>query len=468
MAVDGNSASILLVEDSISLAELYAEELRKEDLPVSHVETGEEALAAIRREVPDVVLLDLGLPDMDGLDILKLIDSEQIPTTVIIITAQGSLNVAVEAMRAGAYDFLVKPFSGERLAVTVNNALERSELKRTVEIFREDFARDQFYGFIGESLEMQSVYRVIESAAPSKATVFITGESGTGKEVCAQAIHRASPRARGPFTALNCAAIPNELIESEIFGHVKGAFTGATSDRDGAASLANGGTLFLDEICEMDIGLQAKLLRFIQTGTFQKVGSGKEEKVDIRMVCATNRDPWQEVEAGRFREDLYFRLHVIPLHLPRLAERGEDVVLIANHFLATISQEEGKAFQSIAPDTDAFLRSYEWPGNVRELENVVRNAVVLNDGEALTADMLSMPGSKQGQVSGRMGSAPQNTAAAGRGNFNSDVRPLAIVERETIEHAIKTAGGNIPRAAAMLEVSPSTIYRKKTQWDEGL
>ncbi len=381
MAAAGISANILLVEDSISLAELYAEELRQADLPVTHVELGKQALAAIRKSVPDVVLLDLGLPDMDGLDILRLIDEEQIPTTVIIITAQGSLNVAVEAMRLGAYDFLVKPFTGERLAVTVNNALERSELKRTVEVFKEDFARNSFHGFVGESLEMQAVYRVIESAAASKATLFITGESGTGKEVCAQAIHRSSPRAKGPFTAINCAAIPNELIESEIFGHVKGAFTGATSDRDGAATLADGGTLFLDEICEMDIGLQAKLLRFIQTGTFQKVGSGKEEKVDIRLVCATNRDPWQEVEAGRFREDLYFRLHVIPMHLPRLADRGDDVLLIAEHFLRTISEEEGKAFQHIAPDAAALISSYDWPGNVRELENIMRNAVVLQDSE---------------------------------------------------------------------------------------
>lgn len=464
MAPAGKSASILLVEDSISLAELYSEELRQADLPIMHVETGKEALAAIRKSVPDVVLLDLGLPDMDGLDILKLVHEEQIPTTVIIITAQGSLNVAVEAMRSGAYDFLVKPFTGERLAVTVNNALERSDLKRTVEVFKEDFARNSFHGFVGESLEMQAVYRVIESAAASKATVFVTGESGTGKEVCAQAIHRSSPRAKGPFTAINCAAIPNELIESEIFGHVKGAFTGATSDRDGAASLADGGTLFLDEICEMDISLQAKLLRFIQTGTFQRVGSGKEEKVDIRLVCATNRDPWQEVEAGRFREDLYFRLHVIPLHLPRLAERGDDVLLIAEHFLRSIAEEEGKAFQRIEPGAAAVFTSYAWPGNVRELENVIRNAIVLQDGEELSADMLAMP--QAGGPSRRSMSAPRPPQPNRGGSMDSNVRPLAVVERETIESAIEAAGGNIPRAAAMLEVSPSTIYRKKTQWDQ--
>jgi len=464
MAPAGNAASILLVEDSISLAELYSEELRQADLPVMHVELGKEALAAIRKSVPDVVLLDLGLPDMDGLDILKLIDAEQIPTTVIIITAQGSLNVAVEAMRLGAYDFLVKPFTGERLAVTVNNALERSELKRTVEVFKEDFARNSFHGFVGESLEMQAVYRVIESAAASKATVFITGESGTGKEVCAQAIHRSSPRVKGPFTAINCAAIPNELIESEIFGHVKGAFTGATSNRDGAATLADGGTLFLDEICEMDISLQAKLLRFIQTGTFQKVGSGKEEKVDIRLVCATNRDPWLEVEAGRFREDLYFRLHVIPIHLPRLAERGDDVLIIAEHFLRTIAAEEGKAFQSIGDDAASVIGSYPWPGNVRELENVVRNAVVLQDGEELSADMLAMPST--GGSARNTPAMRQPSQTPGAGSLDPNVRPLALVERETIEHAIEAAGGNIPRAAAMLEVSPSTIYRKKTQWDQ--
>ncbi len=336
---------VLLVEDTRSLAVVYEQYLAQDGYEVLRADCGQQALAQLLSSPPPVVLLDLELPDMSGMDILQQITEQQLPCSVVVITAHGSVDVAVEAMRLGAFDFLTKPFDGKRLCATARNALKHQQLSSLVAQYRENFERSSFAGFIGASMPMQAVYRIIESAAPSKATVFITGESGTGKEVCAEAIHQCNPRREQPFIALNCAAIPHDLMESEIFGHVKGSFTGAQGDRKGAASLADGGTLFLDEICEMDLDLQSKLLRFIQTGTLQRVGSGKLETVDVRFVCATNRDPLLEVKAGRFREDLYYRLHVIPLSLPPLRERGEDILLLARDPAAELCQGREQALQ---------------------------------------------------------------------------------------------------------------------------
>jgi transcriptional regulator with PAS, ATPase and Fis domain len=238
---------------------------------------------------------------------------------------------------------------------------------------------------------MRSVFRVIEAAAASKASVFITGESGTGKEVAAEAIHRLSARRDRPIVALNCAAVPRELMESEIFGHVKGSFSGAVADRDGAATLANGGTLFLDELCDMHIDLQAKLLRFLQSESFRRVGGAELEKVDLRFICATNKEPLEEVAEGRLREDLYYRLHVIPIYLPPLRERGDDVIELAEHFLASLALEEGKAFAGLSEEVKVAFRAYDWPGNVRQLQNVIRNIVVMNAGEMVTIDMVPPP-----------------------------------------------------------------------------
>lgn len=470
--MSGNT--ILLVEDTPSLARLYKQYLEDEDADVVVVGTGKEALEKLNAGAPSVVLLDLRLPDMDGLEILKDIQARELPSEVVVVTAHGSINVAVEAMRAGAYDFLVKPFTAERLLVTVRNALKHRSLSAIVKKII-DVSRDSYFGFIGSSLAMQAVYRTVDAAAASRATVFITGESGTGKEVAAEAIHRQSPRKDGPFVAINCGAIPKDLMESEIFGHVKGAFTGAHADREGAASRASGGTLFLDEICEMDLALQTKLLRFIQTGTFQKVGGSKTEKVDVRFVCATNRDPLKEVESGNFREDLYYRLHVIPLHLPPLRERNGDVIEIAKHFLAEYSAEEGKSFTSFNPQATQVVGQFNWPGNIRQLQNVIRNIVVLNDGEIVTADMLPPPLQQPASSGDPAHSAPPSasamddadTDAGAQGNDDADIVPLWKVERDVIERAIEACDGNIPKAAAKLGISPSTIYRKKLNWESG-
>lgn len=342
--------SILLIEDSLPLATLYSEYLQGQGHRVVHAENGQDGLVALGEEQFDLLLLDLTLPDMHGFDVLRYLKKKTIDVPVVVVTASDSAKVAMEAMRLGAEDFLSKPMEAGRLLVTVNNVLKQHRLEDMLDSYQQRYERDHFENLIGASPVMQGVYRIIESAASSRASIFITGESGTGKELCAEAVHRLSDRADKPFLTINCAAIPRDLMESEIFGHMKGAFTGAHAERDGAATLADGGTLFLDELCEMDLELQSKLLRFIQSGTFQKVGSSVSQKVDIRFVCATNRDPLEEVRAGRFREDLYYRLHVIPLRLPPLRERGSDSLLIANHLLQDISANENKAFQGFSAE----------------------------------------------------------------------------------------------------------------------
>jgi len=459
--------SVLLIEDDLPQARLYQEYLKNEIINLNHVATGTDAKEFISANTPELILLDLHLPDMEGKDILLWIREQGFPCSVVIITAHSSVDVAVEIMQIGAEDFLEKPLSANRLKTTIKNLLDNTRLKNLVENYQSTFERKNYHDFIGSSLPMQAVYRIIDASAPSKATVFITGESGTGKEVCAEAIHKQGPRADQPFIALNCGAIPHDLMESEIFGHVKGAFTGAANERQGAASLANGGTLFLDEIGEMDMDLQTKLLRFIQTSTFQKVGASKQETVDVRFICATNKDPLEAVNNGKFREDLYYRLHVVPIHLPPLRERGEDIIEIANNFLITYAKEEQKSFSNFSPEVDVIFRSYNWPGNVRQLQNVIRNIVVLHDDKSVTVDLLPPPLNSALNDS-EIASLVRNTSTTDNlapSEENNEIRPLADVERETIERAIELCDGNIPKAAALLDVSPSTIYRKKQGWE---
>ncbi len=469
---------VLIVEDALPLATVYGHHLSRAGIDTVHVETGEEALKRIRKGGISVVLLDLQLPDMNGMEILGTIREEQLPVTVVVVTSSGSIKTAVEAMQAGAYDFIVKPVAEERLVTTTRNALERETLTEVVAEVHKPASSKANLGFVGSSLPMLAVYKMIESVARSNASVFITGESGTGKEVCAEAIHKSSPRAKRPFVPLNCAAIPKDLIESEIFGHIKGAFTGATSDRDGAAARADGGTLFLDEICELEMNLQAKLLRFLQSGTVQKVGSDTLKKVDVRIVCATNRDPLEEVEAGRFREDLYYRLHVLPIGLPPLRARGADILELARHFLAQFAHEEGKIFDGFSVEAEEALLAHPWQGNVREMQNTIRNLVVMNEGAIVEADMLTTlqsraptpraePGavilqapvvqqSAQVPIPPASGTWPNITLALGQ--------PYDTLERQLIEATINACGGSLPKTARVLQVSPSTLYRKKEIW----
>ncbi|MBP7241582.1 sigma-54 dependent transcriptional regulator [Amaricoccus sp.] len=458
---------VLIVEDTSSLSMVYEAVLTRAGHLVNCAASLAEARAACAAMPPRLVLLDLQLPDGDGLDLLDELHRDAPECRVVVITANGSINRAVEAMRAGAFDFLVKPFDESRLIKAVDNAIA------TLEPFPPEEERDApetFEGFIGRSAPMQEIYRMVRAIGRSTATVFITGESGTGKEVCARAIHAVSTRARKPFVPLNCAAIPRDLLESEVFGHLKGAFTGALSDKPGAAAVADGGTLFLDEICEMDLSLQTKLLRFLQTSTIQPVGAARPIPVDVRIVCATNRDPAEEVRQGRFREDLYYRLHVVPIHMPPLRQRPEDVVDIARAVLVEYAAEEGKAFVALDPRVEGLFAARPWPGNVRQLLNVIRNIVVLHDGAVVLPDMLPpevFVGAEDRPAAAPAAgwTAPPAPVVSARNHVAALVgTPLAEVERELIEATIEHCDGSIPRAARMLELSPSTIYRKLESW----
>ena len=462
---------ILMIEDSQSLAAIYTSYLCTENYDLLMVDTLKSALDEWIRFQPDLVLLDVELPDGNGLDLLKNRPAELEPADVIVMTAYGSSDSAVNAMTLGAVDYLSKPFDGERLKVTVANALNNKSLRDRVDHLS-SLDRGEYCDFIGSSMPMQSLYRIIDSVASSDATAFIVGESGTGKELTASAIHQMSKRSENKFLALNCGAIPGELIESELFGHVKGAFTGAINHRDGAASISDGGTLFLDEICEMDLELQTKMLRFIQTGEFQRVGSNKTEKVDVRFVCATNKDPLEEVRSGRFREDLFYRLHVIPIKLPPLRERGEDILEIAGNFLKEYVKRDNKQFSGFSPEAETVLLDYAWPGNVRELQNVIQQAVVLNDGTQVLDSMLIMnPAIAMPAVSGEAEPktdvqeiSPTNSSVTSISE-KIEIEPLWQVEKRVILHAVEVCDGNVNRAAGLLEVAPSTIYRKLNSWE---
>ncbi|EKA7416490.1 sigma-54-dependent Fis family transcriptional regulator [Vibrio parahaemolyticus] len=501
---------VLLVEDSTSLAILYKQYVKDEPYDIFHVETGRDAIQFIERSKPQLIILDLKLPDMSGEDVLDWINQNDIPTSVIIATAHGSVDLAVNLIQKGAEDFLEKPINADRLKTSVALHLKRAKLEDLVENIQSTFDRHNYHGFIGSSLPMQAVYKTIDAVAPTSASVFIVGESGTGKEVCAEAVHRQSDRRDKPFIAINCGAIPRDLMESEIFGHVKGAFTGATTDRKGAATLAHGGTLFLDELCEMELEMQKKLLRFLQTGTYTPLGGTKEMKVDVRIICATNRDPLTEVEEGRFREDLYYRVHVVPIDMPPLRERVSDIVTLAKHFLTTYAKEDKKKFSNIDTEAQHVIKHYEWPGNVRQLQNIIRNIVVLNNDEKVTVAHLpaqltqkktqartvtpvhvesSSPSNNLNghnapaiqtqpiepvqpvqevpaqQTQPTVGVETPSHSLSPYFNADGSIRPMWQVEREAIQNAIAYCDGNVLNAAVMLELSPSTVYRKKQAWE---
>ena len=455
---------ILLIEDTPSLQMVYRSVLASAGHRVAVAGTAAEGLARFHEVTPSVVLLDLMLPDRDGLDLMQDMLRLRPETNVIVITANGSINKAVEAMRAGAHEFLVKPFDEQRFLGAVENASQARTPRQPRRAVPEPEAPVVLSGsFLGSSDAMERIQSKIRSAARSMATVFITGESGTGKELCALAVHANSPRASGPFIALNCGAIPQDLLESEVFGHVKGSFTGAIADKPGAAAAADGGTLFLDEICEMAPALQTKLLRFLQTSTVQPVGATRPRKVNVRIVCATNRDPLDAVRRGHFREDLYYRLYVVPVHMPPLRERGDDVIEIAEAALSRFAAEEEREFTGLDPEVAALFRRHPWPGNVRQVLNVIRNVVVLNDGGLVTPRMLPDDFSDQ--------DLPVDVALPGALPTSSEPilngligRTLAEIEQIVIEATIARHGGSVPKAARVLDVSPSTLYRKREGW----
>lgn len=446
--------------------------------PSAHTITDVAALEAVGFEV---VPAALGGP-LEGLAISKpprlcVVDlRERVPaacelvagvsaalpeTPIVLITSASSIATISDATRELIYECLVEPFTNRQLISVLRTALSDKIDLGLDQRQRNESDRYLPVGFIGRSRIMENAYRRIIAASRSKATTFITGESGTGKEICAQAIHRMSVRHNKPLIAVNCSAIPRDLIESELFGHLKGAFTGAVATRAGAVLQAHGGTLFLDEVCEMEAALQAKLLRFLETGTVQRVGAGAVEHVDVRVICATNRNPQAEVAAGRFREDLYYRLHVICIDMPPLRARGNDVIELAEAMLLEIAAEEGVRPIALAPCALVSLASYDWPGNVRQLRNVLRAAVVLgamDRGECNELRAEHLPEMI------RPANHPPRMPATAEGEPIDSIEPLWRTEQRAIEAAILRSGNSIHKAARALEISPSTVYRKRQAW----
>ena len=447
-----NLRDIVLIEDSASEAALARAYLENDFCRVHLAVTGTAGFDLIAEVQPDIVLLDINLPDMSGLDVLDRLRDAADRVPVIMVSGISEIDSVVECMRRGALDYIAKPFSAERLHITLRNTLERRRLERLVQDYREPY-EGGFYGMIGVCPAMRAVYRMIEAAAPTGAAVFITGESGTGKELAAQAIHQASPRRDRPMIALNCAALPLDLAESELFGHVRGAFTGATRERAGAVELAQGGTLFLDEICDMALPLQAKLLRFLQDGSYRRLGDSQVRRAEVRLISATNHDPRERIARGLFRGDLFYRLHVIPIALPPLAQRGDDIVTLARHLLATFAAAAGRRITGFSTEAEAHLRAFPWPGNVRELENAIRYAVIMGKN-----DVIDLP-----TLAPALAAAPRGATADG-----SETGPppltLAEIERDVIETAVRAANGNIQGAARRLGIDASTIHRKRRTW----
>ncbi len=447
-------AELVAVDDDPEMTRLVETVFRGDAYRFTTCATGAELDALLDDHLPDAVLLGLRLPHEDGIAVLRRAKERCRELPVIILAAHASVTDAVEAMKLGAYDFILKPVDPTRLRITVKNATEMFRLRRKLQQLEERTEkRATFEGLIGTSPPMQAIYTVIENVAPTDVTILIIGESGTGKELIARAIHSRSRRQGGPFVALNCAAIPRDLLESELFGHEAGAFTGATGRRIGCCEEANRGTLFLDEICEMDISLQAKMLRFLQDRSIRRVGDNKTIRVDARIVAATNRDPLDEVAKGRFREDLYYRLNVVPVTVPPLRERPEDIPVLARHFLQCFATGTGKPFRGFATSAMSRMMTYPWPGNVRELENAIERMVVLHMPPEVTESMLPPD-----LLSFTPGIDETDEGAASE--EVTDVLPFTEVERRAIENALRACAGNVAHAARRLGLGQATLYRK--------
>ncbi len=444
---------ILVVDDEQLIRWSLEQNLKKQGYEVLTAGSGEDALRLLREDTPDMVLLDIQLPGINGLEVLEKIKEMEDDVIVIMVTALGVLETAIKAMRMGAYDYINKPFNLDELAIVIRKALETSELKREVAHLRSEQSRR--YGIsniIGQSRHMQNVLSMVEKIARSDAsTVLIQGESGTGKELIAKAIHYESARADKPFMAINCAAVPETLLESELMGHEKGAFTDAKLQKKGLFEMADGGTLFLDEIGDMEPGMQAKLLRVLEERSFRRVGGTKDVQIDVRIVSATNKDLLKAMEEKTFRNDLYYRIQVIPLFLPPLRERQEDIIPLAEHFISHFNREFGKSVKGISKMAEKFLTEYTWPGNIRELKNVIERAIILENEEMLLLEHL-----------------PQEIVAkaggSGGGVFRLPPEGIDIedVERELIRQALEISEGNQSKAAKKLSLGIDAFrYRMK-------
>ncbi len=444
------SARILAVDDERATCEALAELLSSWGHKVEVAFDGHDALVKAGEFRPDVVLSDLAMPETDGLWLLRQLREELPDCPVVFLTGRGTIDAAVAAIKEGAYDFIEKPLNIARLKVCIERALEKKETLREVQTLRRRLKQLGQQELIAQSGAMRKVGELIEKVAPSKASVAISGESGTGKEVVARAIHNLSLRREKPFIAINCASIPATLIESEFFGHERGAFTGADQRRPGVFEMAHGGTLFLDELGEIPIELQAKLLRVLEEGRLRRLGGKVEIEVDVRVLCATNRDLKLEIKNQRFREDLYFRLNVFQVHLPPLRERREDIPILVQHFVEKFAGDSTKRVTGVHPEAMEMLKAHDWPGNIRELRNAVERAVILCDGELITREHLPPD---------MAGKSPE------RHNFRlSYGLPLDAVEREYILGSLQRNGNNKARTAEILGVSEKTLYNKLNRY----
>jgi len=448
---------VLIVDDEQSMCELIEQSLRLRDFESAWCTSAEEALQLTRYDDFDVVLTDLKMPKMSGTELCERIVTNRPDTPVIVMTAFGSMEAAVAAIRAGAYDFVTKPIEMDILAIALERAARHHQLKTQVRRLSE--LADRATGFdeiVGESPSMVRLYEQLSQVSDTETSILITGESGTGKELVARSIHRRSRRASGPFVAVNCAALPETLLESELFGHAKGAFTDARVDRKGLFLQAEGGTLFLDEIGEMPLTMQPKLLRALEENRIRPVGSDQEVPFNVRLITATNRDLESEIEEGRFREDLYFRINVIQLDLPPLKARGTDILLLAQQYVGTFAKRAGKQIVGIAEPAAEKLLTYSWPGNVRELRNVIERAVALTRFEKIAVE--DLPEKIRDYRSSQIFIG---------GEDPSELVPMEEIERRYILHVLKSVGGNKTTAARVLGLDRKTLYRKLQQYGEG-
>jgi two-component system nitrogen regulation response regulator NtrX len=435
---------ILIIDDEAGIRTSLAGILEDEGHRTVLAESGEEGIAQFARDEFDLVLLDLWLPGIDGLAVLERLQTAAAGTPIIMISGHGNIENAVRATRLGAYDFLEKPLSLERVLLTVTHALNDRRLREQVRDLNRQFALEEI--LIGESEAMQRLEQQVRSAASSHTRVLITGENGSGKEIVARMLHRLSPRADQPFIDVNCAAIPEELIESELFGHRKGAFTGAIDDRKGKFELADGGTLFLDEVGDMSLKTQAKVLRVLQEQTFQRVGGQQTVRVDVRVLAATNKKLEAEIAQGSFRSDLFYRLNVIPIEVPPLRVRGHDILLLADHFLRTFAAEAGRPVKRFSAGAQQKLRAYAWPGNVRELRNVIERLAILVPHDPIEPEDIQL-GARSETTSAIASDLPLKEA---RDEF----------EKQYILARLRDYAGNVSRTADALGVERSNLYKK--------
>jgi DNA-binding NtrC family response regulator len=446
---------ILVVDDEENARKAIVTILGEEGYEVAEASNGADALARLSDFSPAIVLTDVRMPQMDGLTLLKKAREQGSDATFVMMTAFASVETAVEAMRSGAENYLVKPLDANAVLVVLSKALEKRSLRREAESLRDQVRqRTRFHNIIGESPQLQGVFDVVRRAANTRATVLILGESGTGKELIAQALHQESPRRDKPFVRVHCAALSENLLESELFGHEKGSFTGAIARKEGRFEMADGGTLFLDEIGEISAAVQVKLLRVIQQREFERVGGTQTLKVDVRIVAATHRDLAGEVKAGRFREDLYYRLNVVSVTLPPLRDRKSDIPSLVNHFLEKYSDAYGKNVRGLAPGTLQALLAHDWPGNIRELENAIERAVVLVQGNELATD--DLPPVLRGP---RPLGSTSNTLIPGA--------TLATIEREAILRTLEMVQGSTTRAAEILGISVRKIQYRLKEYSSG-